>query len=321
MRQSTICILGGTGFVGRQLVNRLTGLGYKVRVLTRHRERHRALIVNPALTLVETDVHNVDRLSQHFITTDIVINLVGILNENDDDGFRRAHVELPEKIVAAALAAGVKRLLHMSALNADAGEPHSLYLKTKGQGEDLVHAAADKGLLVTSFRPSVIFGSGDSFFNRFATLLRLSRPVLPLACPESRFAPVWVGDVAEAMCRALDNATAGERLELCGPEVFSLRQLVTYTREQASLCCAIAGLGNGMSRLQARMLGLMPGKPFSLDNYYALQHDSICTENALPSLGIRPTPIAAVVPAYLAKRSARGSYDNYRRQSRRQQSG
>ena len=319
MHQKTICLTGGTGFVGQHLVHKLTQQGYRVRVLTRRRERHRGLIVNPAVTLIETDIHDAEQLRLQFRDVDVVINLVGILNESDSKGagFRRAHVELPEKIVAAALDSGVSRLLHMSALNADAGEQHSHYLKSKGEGENLVHAAADRGLVVTSFRPSVIFGAGDSFFNRFATLLQLSRPLFPLACPDSRFAPVYVNDVTEAMCRSLDEATGGERLELCGPEVYTLKELVIYTREQLGLRCMIAGLGDGLSRLQARMLGIMPGKPFSLDNYYSLQKNSICSANALPTLGITPTPIAAVVPGYLANRTTRGHYDTFRRQSRR----
>jgi NADH dehydrogenase len=319
MNTETICILGGTGFVGRHLAQRLTQYGYRVRILTRRRERHRPLAVNPAISLVEANVHDTDELQRHLAGTRAVINLVGILNEtgNRAEGFRQAHVELPRALVDACLACGVRRVLHMSALNADAGESDSHYLKTKGEGEDLVHAAADRGLVVTSFRPSVIFGQDDSFFNRFATLLTLSRPVFPLACPDSRFAPVWVGDVAEAICRSLDAATGGERLDLCGPETFTLKALVSYTRDQLGMKCYIAGLGDGLSRLQARLLGIMPGRPFTLDNYYSLQRDSICSDNALPSLGITPTPIAAVVPGYLAGRNSRGRYNEFRRQARR----
>ncbi len=319
MHHETVCITGGTGFVGQHLANRLTQHGYQVRILTRRRERHRALIVNPDITLVETDVHNADALRQQFEGADAVFNLVGILNEagNKGAGFRQVHVELPEKIVAAATASGVSRLLHMSALNAAAGEQNSLYLKTKGEGEDLVHAAADQGLVVTSFRPSVIFGSGDSFFNRFATLLKIAGPVFPLACPDSRFAPVCVTDVVAAMCRSMGDATGGERLDLCGPESFTLAELVGYTRDLLQLKCHIAGLNDSLSRLQAKVLGLVPGKPFSMDNYYSLQRDSVCTDNALPTLGITPTPIAAVVPAYLAGRNARGHYQEFRQHSRR----
>ena len=303
MHHETVCLTGGTGFVGQHLANRLTQHGYKVRILTRRRERHRALNVNPDVTLVETDVHNAEALQQQFSGVDAVINLVGILNEsgNNGAGFRQAHIELPEKIVAAATASGVSRLLHMSALNADAGEQHSLYLKTKGAGEDLVHAAADQGLVVTSFRPSVIFGAGDSFFNRFAALLKIAGPVFPLACPDSRFAPVCVTDVVEAMCRSMGDATGGERLDLCGPETFTLAELVGYTSDLLQLRCHVTGLND------------------TLDNYYSLQHDSVCTDNALPALGITPTPIAAVVPAYLAGQNARGHYPGFRRHSRRNQ--
>jgi uncharacterized protein YbjT (DUF2867 family) len=269
MNQETICILGGSGFVGTQLAHRLTRDGYRVRVLTRRPQQHRALGVNPNITLAEANVHDNTVLRRQFAGCSAVINLVGILNETGKRGtdFHRAHVELPQRVADAAVACGVGRLLHMSALNAAASERDSLYLKTKGEGEDHVHAAAEHGLRVTSFRPSVIFGPGDSFFNRFAGLLKLAGPMFPLACPNSRFAPVCVMDVAEAMCRSLDDATGGERLELCGPAVYTLRELVEYTRDQLGLRCRIVGLGDALSRLQAWTLGMLPGKPFSMDNY------------------------------------------------------
>jgi len=319
MNQETICILGGCGFVGTHLAHRLGRDGYRVRVLTRRPERHRDLGVNPNITLVRANVHDPQALRTQFSGCTAVINLVGILNETGgrEAGFQMVHVELPQKVVAAATASGVSRLLHMSALNADAGEQDSLYLKTKGEGEARVHAAAELGLNVTSFRPSVIFGPGDSFFNRFAGLLRLAGPVFPLACPGSRFAPVCVTDVAEAICRSLDAATGGERLELCGPQVFTLRELVEYTRDQLGLHCRIIGLGDVMSRLQAHLLGRLPGKPFSMDNYHSLQKDSVCSCNALPTLGITPAPIEAVVPRYLAGASSRARYPLLRRQARR----
>jgi len=319
MNQETICILGGSGFVGSHLAHRLTRDGYRVHILTRRPQWHRALAVNPNITLVGADVQDSTVLRRQFAGCAAIINLVGILNETGkrEAGFRQAHVELPQRVADAAVASGVDRLLHMSALNADACERDSLYLKTKGEGEDRVHAAAEHGLVVTSFRPSVIFGPGDSFFNRFASLLRIAGPVFPLACPNSRFAPVCVMDVAEAMCRALDKATGGERLELCGPGSYTLRELVEYTRDQLGLRCLVVGLGDAMSRLQARALGMLPGKPFSMDNYYSLQKDSVCSRNALPTLGINPAPITAVVPGYLAGRNSRGRYQTLRRQARR----
>lgn len=319
MNQEIICVLGGTGFVGRHLTHRLAQRGYSVRVLSRRPERHRALAINPGISVFRADVHNPDELRHNITGATAVINLIGILNDTGKQGagFRQAHVELPQKLVAACTASGISRVLHMSALHASAGEQHSQYLRTRGEGEDLLHAAADQGLVVTSFRPSVIFGQGDSLFNRFAGLLKLAGPVFPLACPNSRLAPVWVSDVVEAMCRSLDAATGGERLELCGPEVMTLREIVAYTRDQLGLRCYITGLGDGLSRMQARLLGILPGKPFTLDNYYSLQHDSICTDNALPSLGITPAPVAAVVPGYLAGRNARGHYPGFRCRSRR----
>ena len=182
-------------------------------------------------------------------------------------------------------------------------------------GKALLH---DSGLDVTVFQPSVVFGNGDSFFNRFAGLLRILPGPFPLACPEARFAPVYIGDVVEAFVQALEqDATIGKRLDLCGPDTFTLKQLVEYTRDTLGLRRHISGLGDGMSRLQASVLGLVPGKPFTLDNYHSLQRSSTCQDNALQSLGITPTPVQAVVPGYLASGSARARYDEFRRHSRR----
>lgn len=315
MNAETICILGGTGFVGSHLAHRLTRYGHRVRILSRRPARHRALLANPCISVVGADVYRRDELERCLDGCSTVINLVGILNQDDRNGFHRAHVELPETLCNAMHATGASRLLHMSALNADEREQRGKYLQTRGQGEALVHARAD--LRVTSYRPSVIFGPGDSFFNRFAGLLKLSPLVLPLACPDSRFAPVYVGDVVEAMCRTLDDAAAGERFDLCGPEVFTLHQLVDYTREQIGMDTLIVDLGDFASRLQARVLGLLPGKPFTMDNYYSLQRNSVCACNGLPGIGIDPTPVDAIVPGYLSRRTARGRYDAMRKTSRR----
>jgi NADH dehydrogenase len=319
MSTQTLCILGGSGFVGQHLANRLAADGHRVRILTRRTERHRELGIHPRITLHSADIHDPAQLRRQLAGASAVINLVGILNDPDraGAGFQAAHVELPRKLVHASLECGVRRLLHMSALNADANEADSLYLKSKGTGEDLVHSAGADGLIVTSLRPSVIFGDGDSFFNRFASLLKFSPLVFPLACPNSQFAPVYVGDVVEAICRSLHDATGGERLELCGPQVFTLQALVEYTRELIGLQRKIIGLGDRLSRLQARLLGLLPGQPFTMDNYYSLQKNSICTHNALPTLGISPTPVAAVVPGYLAGKNCRARYHDMRRRSGR----
>ncbi len=324
MKSQIICVLGGTGFVGRHLVNGLTEAGYRVRIPTRRRARHRDLLVNPRVNLVEADVHDPAALAEQLAGCRAAINLIGILNEtgHDGSGFRRAHVALAEKLVRAARDQGVARLLHMSALNADADIEHGYYLKTKGEAEDLVHGAARDGLQVTSFRPSVIFGPGDSFFTRFATLLRWTPWLLPLACAEARFAPVYVGDVAAAFRHALgDKSTVGGRYELCGPHTYTLGQLVEYTARTAGLKRRVMALGDGLSHLQARVLEYAPGKPFSLDNYYSLQKDSVCTGADLQGLGITPTALEAVVPLYLGAQSSRARYSLARRLAGREEGG
>ncbi len=317
MAGQNICIIGGTGFIGLHLTNRLVALGHTVSVLTRRPERHRGLRVGTRVQLQQVNPYNPGALSKKLRDTDCVINLVGILNEAGNSTFSRAHVELPRVIVKAMRDTDTRRLLHMSALNADVNEHHSRYLKTKGEGENLVHQSP--AVEVTSFRPSVVFGRSDSFFNRFASLLKLAPPPLfPLACAQSRFAPVYVGDVVAAFVHALDNpATSGHRLDLCGPTEYTLGQLVQFTADLTGNKTRVFGLPDFASRLQARMLGLLPGKPFSLDNYYSLQKDSICTESAFPAMGISPRSIEAIVPRYLGTASSRARYYEYRSQARR----
>ena len=182
MSKLRIAVLGGTGFIGRSLCERLVADGHEVRILTRRRERHRDLLVLPTAHVVEADVHNPVVLKREFQGLDAVVNLVGVLNESGrtGTGFEFAHVELPAKVVQACRQTGVPRLLHMSALHAAPDAP-SNYLSSKGRGEKIVHEAQSNKLQVTSFRPSVIFGPRDSFTNRFANLLRKVPCVFPLA--------------------------------------------------------------------------------------------------------------------------------------------
>jgi NADH dehydrogenase len=297
-----VCLVGGSGFVGRRLAAQLADRGREVRILTRHRERHRSLLVLPTAEVIEGDVHNPVFLSQQLEGCHAVVNLVGVLNERGHSGrgFVTVHAELPGKIVTAAREAGVKRLLHMSALNASPQGP-SQYLRTKGQGEDLVQRAHGSELAVTSFRPSVIFGREDSFTNRFAGLLRLAPGVFPLACPQARFQPVYVEDVARAFVLALDDHhTFGQRYNLCGPKVYSLRELVEYIAVLIGKRVCVIGLNDTASRLQATLLEFAPGKPFSLDNYNSLQQDSVCPQGFPAVFGISPVSLENVAPAWLS---------------------
>lgn len=294
-----ICVLGGTGFVGTRLVNRLVRNGHWVRVPTRSLGHGQHLRVLSTVELVAANIHDPRTLGQLLAGMDAVINLVGILNPGGRATFHSVHVDLAAKVIAAARGAKVRRLLQMSAAGADRERGPSGYLRSRGAAEDLVRAAAAH-LDFTIFRPSVIFGPRDSLANRFAALLRLSRGFMPLARSQSRFAPVYVGDVTDAFVRALDGpGSLGETYELCGPDILTLEQLVRMTAAVAQLPCHILRLPDVLGWLQAALLGLLPGKPFSLDNFHSLSVDSVCRHDGLARLGISPHHMMAVLPFYL----------------------
>ena len=320
MHIETIGIFGGTGFVGSHLANELVERGYALKLFTRSRERARELWPLPNTQVVEFDIYDEHAVAEHLAGCDAAINLAGILNEKGDNGagFRRVHTELTRSIIKACAEAGVKRYLHMSALNADPFGP-SYYLRTKGEGENAAMAAHDDGLPTTVFRPSVIFGPRDDFFNRFAKLLKLSPFVFPLACASARFQPVYVGDVTEAFVRCLtDRATFGQRYDLGGPEEKTLLEIVRYIAKISGTHRLIIPLGNGLSKLQANILEYVPGKPFSRDNLRSTTEDSVCRgDNGLNTLGIEPTSIGEVVPAYLGGKHERMRYYNMRTAARR----
>jgi len=298
-----ICVLGGSGFVGTELVARLALDGHWVRVPTRNLARAERLRVLETIELRVADVHAPATLSQLFADCDAVINLIGILNPRRGAGFQAVHAELPGKVIAAARAAGVRQVLHMSALGAVERAP-SQYLRTKAAGEAQLRAPAPSSAhsqpAVTIFRPSVIFGAGDSLTNRFARLLRLTAGLLPLARAHTRFAPIHVLDVVEAFRRALGTrASYGQTYQLCGPDVLTLGEIVRLTARAARLPCHIVPLPDVVARLQGVVMGLLPGKPFSLDNFRSLTVDCLCQEDGCARLGIRPQHLQAVLPTYL----------------------
>jgi len=298
-----ICVLGGTGFVGTELVTRLVYAGHWVRVPSRNPGRADRLRVLDTAELRQANVHDPRVLSQLFADCAAVINLVGILNERGRASFEMVHSQLAAKVMTAARAAGVRRVLHMSSLGAGEHAP-SRYLRSKAAAEAAVRALPHPEQphpSATIFRPSVIFGARDALTNRFAGLLRLSAGILPLARAGARFAPISVIDVAEAFMRALDRpASTAAIYELCGPEVLTLEEIVRLTARVAGLPCHILRLPDALARVQGVVMGLLPGKPFSLDNFRSLTLDSVCREDGCAALGIAPRTMLAEIPLYLA---------------------
>jgi NADH dehydrogenase len=306
---SDVLILGGSGFVGSHLTRLLVQDCHGVTVPTRRRERARDLTVNPTAWVVEADIHDDATLARLMHGKDVVINLVGMLHGD----FKKAHVELPRRVAAAALKAGVPRLLHMSALGAAPDAP-SQYLRSKAAGEAAIRSvvdAAGNGLNVTIFRPSVIFGDHDSFLNLFGRLQALA-PVLPLACPNAQFQPVWVDDVAQAFMASLaDGESYGHAYELCGPRVYTLRELVAYAGELTGHRRPIIGLSDHLSYLQALVMEWLPGAPMTRDNYYSMQKPNVCAAGCSFPFGIQPTVLEAIAPGYLGNDTRQGRLQRY----------
>jgi uncharacterized protein YbjT (DUF2867 family) len=313
---ASVCVIGGAGFVGRHIVRLLQACGYSVRVPTRRYESAKDLIVLPDVEVIEANIHDPQALAALLSGMDAVINLTGILHEGSAGRgtFQQVHVALPGKIAQACAAQGVQRLLHMSALGADA-QAKSAYLRSKAEGEAAVRAA--EALAVTVFRPSVIFGPEDNFLNQFAALLR-RLPVLALACGDSKLQPVFVEDVARAFVSSLENlATVGQTYAVCGPKVYSLQQLVQYVSALQQRRRWIFTLGKRASYYQAWLLEKLPGKLMTRDDYHALLGNSVC-DGAFPAVfGFQPTALEGVAAQYLGPQAMISPYDAWRGRARR----
>lgn len=304
-----IAILGGSGFVGQHLLPILHGRGHGLRVLSRRPERHRALKLLPGLEVWPVDVHDEAALTRALAGCNAAINLVGILNESGHDGlgFRQVHVDLPAKLARACVHAQVGRVLHLSAAGADARQGASLYLRTKGEGEQQLRINGADRLAITIFRPSVIFGPGDQFLNRFARLLRWAPGVFPLPCAQARMQPVFVGDVGLALAMALTQPdTIGQRYCLGGPRIHTLLELVRLTAKVAGIKRLVLPAPDPLARLQAAIMEYLPGKPFSRDNYRSAQVANVCETNALETVfGLAPRSVEAQLPLYLGHPKSR----------------
>lgn len=306
-----VCVLGGSGFVGSHVCEQLVARGFRVTVPTRNRERAKNLITLPTADVLTADVHDRETLKKIVRGCDAVINLIGVLHDGRGNGsFQAAHVELARKVVDACRQGGVRRLLHMSALNADLKGP-SAYLRSKGEAERIVR---DSGLEFTIFRPSVIFGRHDRFLNLFAKL-QSALPVLALGSPNARFQPVYVVDVARVYAESLTRLDSfGRSYELAGPKVYTLRELVRYVGEVSGKRRPIVGLGSQLSYLQALTMEWLPGRLLTRDNYRSMKVDSV-SASPLP-FGVVPTPLEAVAATWLAQRTPRDRYNLFRDRTR-----
>lgn len=323
MKLENVLVIGGSGFLGRHLVQALAARAIRVTVPTRRRERAKHLILLPTVEVIETDVFAPGVLERLARGRQLVVNLVGVLHSrrgrpdergpNDyGPGFARLHVELPQAIVSACRATGVKRLLHVSALGADPSAP-SEYLRSKGIGEQAVLAAED--LETTVFRPSVVFGPEDHFLNQFAKLARFL-PVLAVPCPRAMFKPVYVEDVARALLASVsDNDAWGRRFDLCGPRIYALEDLVRYVCALTGRRRIVLGLPDRLSYLQAWLMEFLPGPPMTRDNYRSMQVPNV--SDAPFPFGIEPQALEGVAPFYLAASAPRERYPQLRWRARR----
>ena len=307
---SSVCIVGGTGFVGRSIADQACARGLRVRVVTRYGPKAAKLIVLPTVEVEVANPNDEEALVHVFADMDAVINLVGILHPGRGQDFEDVHVELPRKIAHACHAAGVLHLVHMSALGASESAP-SEYLRSKGRGEAAVRR--DAGILpYTIFRPSVIFGDDDRFLNLFAKLARLF-PMLPLAGANARFQPIWVEDVARCFVAALgDVRTFGQAYELCGPKVYTLAELARFAAGASGHPRRIVALPDPLAKLQAFVFEHLPGKLMTRDNLRSMSVDNVCSSPFPRVFGFEPATLEAVATQYLSGITTRGRYNHYR---------
>ncbi len=288
-----VALVGGSGFLGKALCETLGKHGYEARVVSRYRRAREG--VGWRVYRKGSGIS----LAAALEGCHAVVNLVGILNARlfHPDDFHKLHTEFVTGLLDACRRAHVHRLLHVSSLNANPEAP-SNYLCSKGAGEMVAQDCPD--MAVTIFRPSVVFGRGDRFFSRFYALVNLAPGFLPIPCPNARLSPVYVMDVSRFMVNCLENDECiGASYELCGPSIYTLRDIFAYLVELSGRRLALFDMPDALTRFQARIVGLLPARPFTIDNYHSLQVDSVCTAAAAVKCA---TAVEDIVPYYLRGR-------------------
>jgi len=307
VKQQHICVLGGSGFLGSALVAQLSAAGYAVKVITRKRESAKHLFLLPTVQVVEANILDSKALRNALQGSSAVINLIGILHQSKKLTFDLMHHQLPKQIAKLCAELNIPRLLHVSALGVSSEAP-SLYLKSKYAGEQALLKQA--GVHSTIFRPSVIFGRGDSFINLFARLVKLL-PVVALAKPNCLFQPVYVEDVAQVILASLAQpSSAGQCYELAGPRMYTLRELVETVAKAVGKRPIIIGLGDRLSYLQAGLMEWLPVKLMTRDNVRSMEVDNI-SQHSLP-FSVTATPLEAVMDDFLNGKTPRNDYNQYR---------
>jgi len=302
MELRNVTVFGGSGFLGRYIVQRLAHGGARVRVATREPESAKFLqplgVVGQVMA-VQANLRHEPSVRRAVEGADAVVNCVGVLFERGRQGFGAVHVNGAARVAQAAADAGARRLLHVSALGADAESP-SAYARSKAAGEKAVVEAFPGAVVL---RPSVVFGPEDDFFNRFAALARIL-PVLPLiGGGETRFQPVYVGDVADAALKLLTDEEASGVWELGGPRVYTFKELMQFVLRETGRRSLLLPLPFGLAKFKAAFLQFLPNPPLTPDQVELLRSDNVVADGArtLKDLGLAPTPAEAVVPGYLAR--------------------
>ena len=298
-----ITVLGGGGFLGRYVVQQLLARGARVRIA--EREPRKALFLKPLGGLGQTqfvaaDVRDAASVARAVQGSDAVINLVGSF-----DDMKAVQADGAGHVAAAAKAAGARALVHVSAIGADPASA-SAYGRSKGEGEAAVRAAFPAAAIL---RPSIIFGREDHFINRFAALIRFS-PVIPVVAPRAKFQPVYVGDVADAVVAALDDAAAGQTFELGGPQVLTMAALQQWVADATGRKRLFAELPDAVSGALATGFGWAPGAPITKDQWLMLQHDNVVADGAagLAELGVTPTSLGSAADGWLVQYRRHGRF-------------